>query len=364
MRRLDMALMVGMGLILMTVGVTWAEVKAGKDKVSLELSGQVNRALLIANDGEDTEFYNVDNDSSSTRFRIIGKYKSEYDFTVGAKLDIQLESNSTLDVNQNNKTVGGDPIGLRIAEVWFDTPYGTLFLGQGSTASDGAAEADLSGTFLVAYSGPADIAGGILFFDDTLNVLTDTSVGDVFYNLDGARDDRIAYHTPVFGPGLRLSAALVTDDKYDFALNFANDDIAGLQIAAVISYYKTSSIDDGIIGSISVLHNSGVNVTFAAGGVNDLDNSDAEPTFWYVKLGYSKKVMPWGQTSLVIDYYSGDEIAGVQGDEARSVGFGIVQVAESIGTEFYLGLRNYDLERDNANLNNIFASIIGARVKF
>lgn len=50
----------------------------------------------------------------------------------------------------------------------------------------------------------------------------------------------------------------------------------------------------------------------------------------------------------------------MKGDEARSVGFGIVQLVDKIGTEFYLGLRNYDFERVNTDLNNIFAFITGA----
>lgn len=278
MRRVSMATTASIGLVLMMFGFAWAQVQPGNSKVSLRLSGHVNRALLIANDGDDTHFFNVDNDSSSSRFRLVGLYEGGNGFNVGAKLSVQLESNSTVDINQDNKIAGGDPIGLRNAEIWFKTPFGTFWFGQGSTASDGAAEADLAGTFNVVYSGPADIASGVLFFDDTLNALTDISIGAVYYNLDGGRDDRIRYDTPLFGPGLKLSAALVTDDKYDFALNFANNDIGGLEIAAAFSVYKDNGLEYGIIGSISVLHNSGFNVTFAA-GTNDRDNSNVDPKF-------------------------------------------------------------------------------------
>ncbi len=365
MRRMYIATIVSIGLIMMATGLASAKVEAGNSMVSLELSGQLNRALLIASDGDDTTFYNVDNDSSSSRFRIVGKYKGNNGFTVGTRFEAQFESNSTASVDQDNRiTDGGDFFGLRRAEIWFDTPVGVFSLGQGSMASDGSAEADLAGSSsLVAYSGVADIAAGILFFDDTLNTLTTSTVGDAYLNLDGlGRNDRVRYDSPIFGPGLRLSASFATEDIYDFALNFASNAIAGFEIAAAIAYAKSGDLDARFSGSISVLHNSGFNVSFA-GGVDDVDNAPADPGYWYIKVGYTKNLVPYGQTSIVIDFYYGEETADVS-DEAKSVGVGLTQNVDAIATEFYLGLRNYDLERDNADLNNVFAVLTGARVKF
>ena len=103
---------------------------AGDKNVALELSGQVNRGLLITNDGNDTDFFNVDNDNSSTRFRLVGEYKN-YGITVGARIEVQVESNSSSDVNQDNKRDDdSDFFGLRKAEVWFDTAYGRLWLAR------------------------------------------------------------------------------------------------------------------------------------------------------------------------------------------------------------------------------------------
>lgn len=196
-----------------------------------------------------------------------------------------------------------------------------------------------------------------------LNALTTTSVGAAFVNLDGlGRNDRVRYDTPVLGPGLRLSASLVTEDIYDIALNFANDNIAGLQIAAALAYSNDDGVDSRIGGSISVLHSSGFNITFAA-AVEDVDGPGADPRFWSIKLGFKKEFMAMGESRFAIDFYRGDETEQVS-DEATAIGAGIVQKIDAIATEFYLGLRNYNLERDNADLNNIFAVITGARIKF
>jgi cell division septum initiation protein DivIVA len=57
-------------------------VTSGNDKVKVGLYGQVNRGVLIANDGNDTYFFNVDNDNSSTRFGINGKARANDDVTI------------------------------------------------------------------------------------------------------------------------------------------------------------------------------------------------------------------------------------------------------------------------------------------
>jgi len=40
----------------------------------VKLSGQVNRALMIANNGSDSEVFHVDNDNSGSRIRVKGNH--------------------------------------------------------------------------------------------------------------------------------------------------------------------------------------------------------------------------------------------------------------------------------------------------
>src|SRR5690606_30182107 len=48
-------------------------VRSGRRDVTVDLYGQVNRGLLIVDDGYRTSFSNVDNDGSSTRFGLKAK---------------------------------------------------------------------------------------------------------------------------------------------------------------------------------------------------------------------------------------------------------------------------------------------------
>ena len=150
-----------------------------------------NRALLVSEDGEQTKFFFVDNDNSSSRLRFEGTGEISDDLSVGAVLEAELQSNSTRAVSQDNESTGSASFEDRKVEVYFDSArLGRIWLGQGSTAADGASEADLSGTDVVGTSDLPDYAGGLQFVDD--GELSGVTIGDSFDHFDGARDDRIA----------------------------------------------------------------------------------------------------------------------------------------------------------------------------
>ena len=176
-------------------GFTWRD-QSGR---SLTLSGQVNPAFNVVDDGISTEVFIVDNDTSSTRFRLDADAPlGETSF--GATIEIGASPNNSYSVSQLEPKTDAD-FNVRRAEVTFrNDRYGRLQLGKGSSAADDTAEYDLS---LVAgpimYAGVADIAGGILFTDGT--DITDTAtVDDAFFDFDGDRLARIRYDSPMFGP--------------------------------------------------------------------------------------------------------------------------------------------------------------------
>lgn len=70
------------------------------DKVMVTLYGQLNRALLFVDDGNDNELYNVDNDNSSTRFGLNGTAKAFEGITLGTKVEMEYQANASNKVNQ------------------------------------------------------------------------------------------------------------------------------------------------------------------------------------------------------------------------------------------------------------------------
>ena len=339
---------------------------SGATGIQLKVSGQVNRALLFTDDGNNTEEFFVDNDNSSTRFRFTGSGDVDSDTKVGFTIEVQMESNSTANVNQNNKTVGGNSFTERKLEIYIDSKrLGRVTLGQGDMASNGTSEVDLSGTGVIAYSGVVDFAGGILFNDKATNTLTGTSIGNVFSNLDGqSRRDRIRYDTPSFS-GFKLSASAGDNGRWDGAARYEGD-MGDVAFEAAAAYGNDNNDNEIINGSFSVLHKtSGLSLTAAAGELDFDDNTNPrDPMTYYVKLGWqTKNLTPLGKTAFAIDYSYNEEF-GALGDEAEAYGLFMVQNIDRVGTELYAGIRNHEYTAPGVNVDDILGVMFGARVKF
>ena len=332
-----------------------AEVSSGNNAVSLTLSGQVNRALLWADDGNNSRVLHVDNDNSSTRFRLVGEGTLNQDVSVGAQIEAQFESNSSSDITIDGTSGSPDNFTKRKLELYFDHQrFGKLWLGHGDTASNGVTEVDLSGTAVVTYSSVADMAGGIEF-----GGLGGIPISSVYSNMDGlSRDDRIRYDTPSFS-GFTFSASNADSAKYDIAGRFSGSLDSGMKIAAAAGYAvdkNDSTIDSQISGSVSVLLASGFNLTGAL-GVQNLEGGGRDPEFLYFKLGYIR-----GANAFSVDVAQANEIAAA-GVDFSTVGVAYVRDFANAGTEIYVGARIHSLDAPG-NPDDIFAVLAGARVKF
>lgn len=344
-------------------------VSSGGTGVSLTLSGQVNRGVLFTDDGVSSDSFFVDNDNSSTRFRILGQ-GDVGSTTIGFNIEIEAESNSTASVNQtaaNGPAGRGQFLNERKLELFFANPtFGRLTLGQGDTASNNTSEVDLSGTAVVGYSGIADQAGGILFTDSATSALTAINVGAVFNNLDGlSRRDRIRYDTPTFG-GLSLGVS-AGQDFYDVALGYSGT-LGGLTVGGALSYAQDNITDQEITnGSLSVLHNAtGLSLTLAGGNRENNGGGalTSDTSFAYVKAGYqTNDLTSLGKSAFSVDY-SQNEDSFANGDEATSYGLQFVQQLNGVGTDLYIGYRKYEYEAPGASFNDIDTLLVGARVRF
>jgi outer membrane murein-binding lipoprotein Lpp len=338
---------------------------SGKKGVKLTVSGQVNRGLLYVDNGDQDDFFHVDNDNSSTRVRFVGTGALTEDITVGSQIEVQFESNSTASIRiDQDGSAGPNNFTERKLELYVDSKrFGRLWLGQGDTASNGTSEVDLSGTSVIAYSGTADMAGGIAFSDN--NVLGPI-IGDVFSNFDGlSRDDRIRYDTPSFS-GFKGSVSTIEGGAVDAAIRFSGE-IAGTKVVAATAWADASSKDANNFkqynGSVSVLTPMGISVTGAVGTRDPDSGTGDDPLFYYAKLGYTFDAVSFGSTSVAIDYQAVDDL-DQDGDEGQTYGAFMVQRYDKIGAELYLGARNHELDRPGSNFDDVLAVLVGGRVRF
>ena len=342
-------------------------VKAANPKGSVKIYGQVNKAVLYSDDGNDGNVYLVDNDNSSTRIGLEGAIDPNDKYTIGTRIEVEYQTNPSNLVNQEDKRVEDVGFQKRHLDLWVDAKtYGKFSLGYGSTASDGTSEMDLSGTGVVGYSSVADMAGGQRFFDKNTNALSDTPINAAFSNMDGlGREERIRYDSPSFS-GFVGSASYVAEGGGDLALRYTSQ-MDAFRLAAAVAYANPGSssdiVDDQLAGSLSVLHDSGFNGTFAMGTRDQKGAGVDDAGFFYTKFGYRGRWCPLGVTSLSADYGRFSDF-DANGDDADAFGLQMVQDLQEWGTEAYLGYRLHKLDRNGVDYDNINAIMTGIRVKF
>lgn len=340
----------------------------------LSISGQLNRALLWADDGEEREVYHVDNNASSSRLRFIAEPTNpSTGLNLGAAFEFEVRVNDSFTVGQDNERgvqggSGATHFRDRRAEVWFDGPFGRVWLGKGWTASEGSSERDLSGTGVAGYSDPGVMGGGMRFRDDT-GIDGNPRVFDVMTNMDGrGRDIRLRYDTPVYHgkPQLRISA--IQGGTVDGAL-FYDQSLSSLRIAAAIAYADIRPTTPGphqqlASASVSFLLDGGLSLTGAAGQRQHLGPAgDRDAVFTYLKIGYQHGWWAVGKTALSIDYQQTRHLMQ-QSDRGSAAGLQIVQHLARWNSDLYLNARTHQLDRPNARFNDILMIMAGARVRF
>ena len=340
-------------LLLMSTGTSQA--------VEVKLSGQINRAVMWADDGNESEFFHVDNDNSSTRFRFKGSQEVTPSVEVGVVWENEFQSTPSNKVQIGQNDDGSDEnLAQRKLEAYFDTAFGKFSIGQGDGAANGTSEEDLSGTGVIMYSGVGDTGGSLIFrTSDNTEV---AEISDTRDNFDGlSRNDRFRYDTPTFG-GLTFSGSMTNGDAWEVATRFSNDFGSFGEIAAAVGYVDTADREDPeytqLGASLSWLHSSGFNMSVSYGTIDVDGADDTDPLNYYGKIGYK-----FGMHAIAVEYGMTEDLAQ-KNDESSNYGVAYV-VKPWDGVEFYGTYRSYSLDRDDvSDIEDINLVMVGTRVKF
>jgi hypothetical protein len=348
---------------------------------TLRFYGQINKGVLQYDDGEATRSYGlIDNDNSGTRFGLrYTRVRGDWTFENVNEFSYTNDSTSNVNILDPSPDYVWSNSNIRKIDFTFENErYGKFWIGQGSMATDGTLEVDLSGTGVIAYSGVADTAAAQLIRQSD-GTLSDTEIGSVFLNLDGDRRVRVRYDTPVFsnftvaaafGRNLLSSDADVRDQNlFDASVSYLNSFNDSIDVAGSIGYNWTEGQDgDGDAstwgGSASALHTpTGLNLTFSAGTLDD----DGTGSYWYGKLGLLRDYTGWGSTAMSVDYYSGSDFGlneDVGSSTSDSWGLALVQNVDRANLELWLTYRSYDYADDVASYDDGQAVFGGARFWF
>jgi hypothetical protein len=325
--------------------------------VDFGISGQINRAMMYVDDGSTGKWFFVDNENSSTRFRFTGSNEFENSWKVGIVWEVEMQSNSSNEVNMDRNDVDDVKFKERKIEFWVSQKYGKVWMGQGDTAGNSTSEVDLSGTTVAAYSSLADIGGFFEFQDNGEGI--GVTVGGSRSNFDGfSRKDRLRYDTPTFA-GFYGSTSVMSESRWDAALRYSGDLGWGkLAAAGAYSDYGTSSdTQDGIIStSASLLLPMGLNFTVSY-AKRDQDNTD--PYNIFGKVGY--RFLEKHAASI---QYGRTENLSAKDDKGDTFSLAYV-FSPWKSVEFYANYTVHMLDLDvGSDPDDINVGFFGGRVKF
>ena len=156
--------------------------RKGNRKVSVEVYGLVNQALLGWYDGKEADVYEVTNDNQRTRFGFKGKAKIDKDWEAGFKLEIGIRTANSKRASQIDPKGDDNPddVGFDLRDIyWYlkEKHRGTLIVGLSTAATDKITEINLTQTESFAkYSDVEDTGLGMLLRSAVNGRLTSSGI--------------------------------------------------------------------------------------------------------------------------------------------------------------------------------------------
>ena len=229
-------------------------VRKGNRKVSLEISGLVNQALLGWDDGKDADVYAVTNDNERTRFKFKGKAKIDKEWEAGYLFEVGIRTANSKRVTQLNAKGNDNPddVGFDLRDAyWFvkNKHLGTVILGISTAATDKITELNVTQTASFSkYSDVEDTGLGMLLRSAVNGRLTngDGATGFTWRRLigdsgdqpgEGERGFNIAKYEFPDLHGFYLTAALGAAEFWDVALRYKGE-VHGFEINAGVGYLE------------------------------------------------------------------------------------------------------------------------------
>lgn len=347
-------------------GTAQADFKNQNSKVNLTVGGQIGRALVYVDDGQHSQLFQTDSQSSPTRLRFTVSGQLTESVKVGGLIENDYaRSNNTFSFTGSSETQGdANTFGIRHAFISFEhKSMGKLSLGQTNSASNGIAENTYNN------NGGALVSGGGLisntqFTTGTVGAFSGLTAAAQTSHFDGlSRDDVIRYDTPSFA-GFSLATSYIDDGSADVALRYSGK-LMGLSVKGGFHYANIEAGGGGAQwgGSAAVKHSSGFSVRGAWGGSRS-NATGRKPEGWGVGGSYEAKLSSLGATTFYVDYFKAEDIAGA-GRKMKTIFVGMNQKLDSIGSSMDLVYGHYDLD-DTAgtDYNNIDAVLFQTILAF
>jgi predicted porin len=372
--------------LLATTALAFVVAAQGASAVDVELYGQVNKGVFAFDDGQNTDFVVVDNDLSSTRFGFKGAQALDNGLTASVLFEGEMSSNPSDEFTQNVTVTGqsstpasnSPSFAERQARVGLSGDFGGLYIGQQSTAIDGALTQDLAGARDVMSADLKKIGGGAVLRTGAgavadVNGATagNGNVGGFLSSVGTNRDDSVRYDSPIFA-GFQARVSVAQGGNSDAAVYY-DGAIADFKVKGALGVYMDNDnvggtngvanrLDKEYVASGSVAHSSGLAGTLAyttATRAKETAGSE-DPTSWYAKVGYA-----WDAFEVAADYGTAEHYQNATANNSELTSMGV-------GAQYNLGngvsvaglYRNFDADVTGVSTDAVDLYGVNMRVKF
>lgn len=351
--------------------------RKGNRKVSLEVSGVINKAVLYYDAGPGASDWSVGgngNDPSYIQFKAVAHITSSW--KAGAVVQIAFDDYEFSGGGYGHLGGSTDGISTRMSYVFVEGQIGKVSAGKLSQATDEITQLNTSNAGYVTT--PLSLAG----------LTGGSGIGEALDIFDGGRANAVRYDLARWGFTVSASAAQADIDSggktdgtvWDVALRYEGES-QGFKVKAGVGYRDGLVIEQTdfgpvkfganiadiqvMAGSASIMHApTGAFVTGVAGQVDVTDYfAGADKLKGYaVQAGLEERFAPIGKTT-VYGEWGRWEFGNLMGDaQPEYMGLGIVQAIDQAAMHLYLTGRRY--ETDGLSADDIDVITAGARVQF
>ena len=390
--------------------------RKGNRKVSLTVSGWVNEAVFMWDDGTERNAYVGTNALEQSRVKFTGEAQIAPGYSAGYTLEIGLQGHPSNKWDQNSPSspasssaafgASDNILTVRKSNWWIKSKdYGKVTVGlEGTAMYHILDDADGVNTRNFADAQAAAVAQGAFFLRSGGAGVNNLRWSDVLRGVDNGTDGQdgrrniVRYDSPTIA-GFTATASWGEDDLWAVALTYKNT-IGDFNLLGKVGYGKNS---DENISACSKLANQDCELFGVAGTIQHVptglyvyggysqnhDNTEAKvvgaeatDTMWFVQGGIEQKWIPLGKTTVFGEYrhddggsnldksFTAGGLSGyVHNSSLNFIGAGVVQNIEPAAMDLYVIYRHADGDVTNAasqtvNIDNFDMVIMGAMMRF
>jgi hypothetical protein len=302
-----------------------------------------------------------------------GAGKINADMKVATKIETAVDDNRNGPARDGavNGARSGNDLQTRKAEIQLShKSFGTVWLGAGDAASNGATESNFH-TFTMLPGATSLVNGGAF---RTATASTGTGPAEVARVLNEAmgqqdglgRSTRIRYDTPVIA-GFMASTSHLDSQAWDLALRYSGK-MFGTKIKGAVAY-SNDETDEQTGASVAFQHSSGIGAGANFEYINDDTRNDGangeDPYFYGAHASFTSKFNEMGKTQFVY-MYDRAQNKEASGEIATSHSVAVAQNIDAAAMSIDVRFTHANLEADALLLDsdNIKSLSIHTRVKF